>query len=227
MTDSGDADRPLGRLERAAGAAGLLFALLLTSSLLLFNTLPAVSDPNALVAWFDDVALRFRVAGYYLVPFSGVAFFWFMAAIRERASTRSDRFFDTIFLCSGAVFVGMLFAASSSTVSLLESPQIGAVFAPTDETIRAGRLSSFGFFYIFAARAAGVFTIVTSGMLLRSKLLPRWVGLLGLGVGLVLLLGMGFFRYFIYLFPMWVAVVSLVFIVVVGRDRSTAEPTEL
>lgn len=218
MTEPDIVRGPLSRFERGAGFAGLLFALLMTAALLLFNTLPTASEGSTLDEWLaNGAASRFRLAGYYVVPFAGVAFMWFMAAIRERGSIRSDRFFDTIFLISGAVFVAMLYAGVGATASLLAAPQIGEAFEPTEETIRTGRLLGFALFNIFAARAAGVFAMVTSGMLLRSKIFPRWVGLLGVGIALVLLLGTGFFRWFIYLFPAWIALVSLVFLVVFSR----------
>ena len=215
---------PLRLFERAAVVAGLLFAVLMVVGMLLFNTLPAADEAGALDAWFfDEAAFRVRLAGFYIIPLAGVAFIWFMAAMRERSGIRSDRFFDTIFLVSGAVFVAMLFAGLAAIASLLEAPLLGDAFAPTEETIRSGRLLGFAFFNIFAARAAGVFTMVTSGMLLRSKLFPRWVGLLGMGIALVLLLGTGFFRWFIYLFPAWVAFTSVVLLVVLSKPSVEAE----
>jgi hypothetical protein len=227
MVDSGTTKGPLRRFEHAAAIAGLLFAVLMTASLLLFNTLPSPAAPGDLERWFVETATpRLRLVDFYLVPFAGVAFMWFMAAIRERGSLRTDRFFDTIFLISGAVFVATLFGGVAGTASLLEAPQIGAAFSPTEETIRSGRLMGFAFFNIYAARAAGVFTMVTAGMLLRSEPFPRWLGLVSIGIALVLLLGVAYSLWFIYLFPAWTALVSVTYLVVFRGRPAVAEGSD-
>ena len=47
-----------------------------------------------------------------LVPFAGVAFLWFIAALRDRLGQLEDRFFATVFFGSGILFLGTLFLAS-------------------------------------------------------------------------------------------------------------------
>jgi hypothetical protein len=41
------------------------------------------------------------LVGLYLAPFAGIAFLWFIAAIRSQLGEREDRFFATVFLGSG------------------------------------------------------------------------------------------------------------------------------
>ena len=48
------------------------------------------------------------------MPFSGIAFVWFIAVIRNRIGDREDQFFGTVFLGSGLLFVAMLFAAAAA-----------------------------------------------------------------------------------------------------------------
>jgi hypothetical protein len=215
MDESTPVKGPLTRMEQAAGYAGLLFAALFAGGLIAFNTLPDPGASESLSTWFDQhFAPRLTFVGLYIVPFAGIAFLWFMAAVRQRGGIRTDRFFDTVFLGSGFVFVAMLFGGVAVAVSTVAPHSMGSAFAPTEETIRVARLLSFAFFNIYAARAAGVFTMVTSGMLLRSERFPSWLGLIGAAVAGALLLGVSFFGYLIYLFPAWIALASTVFLVV-------------
>jgi MFS family permease len=39
-----------------------------------------------------------------LIPFAGIAFFWFTGVIRDHIGDREDRFFATVFLGSGIAF---------------------------------------------------------------------------------------------------------------------------
>jgi hypothetical protein len=48
----------------------------------------------------------------YLVPFVGIAFLWFIGAQHDRLGELEDRFFATVFLGSGRLFLTMLFASA-------------------------------------------------------------------------------------------------------------------
>ena len=57
----------------------------------------------------------------YLVPFAGLAFLWFIGAVRDRIGAAEDRFFATVFLGTGLLFVAMLFIAAALAGGLLET----------------------------------------------------------------------------------------------------------
>ena len=48
-----------------------------------------------------------------LVPFAGIAFLWFIGVLRDRLGDQEDRFFATVFLGSGLLFLAMLFASAA------------------------------------------------------------------------------------------------------------------
>src|SRR5207248_2003264 len=48
-----------------------------------------------------------------LIPFAGIAFLWFVGAVRDRIGEREDRFFATVFFGSGLLFVAMLFVGAA------------------------------------------------------------------------------------------------------------------
>jgi len=49
---------------------------------------------------------RIALVGVDLAPFAGIAFLWFIAVVRNLIGDREDRFFATVFLDSGLLFVG-------------------------------------------------------------------------------------------------------------------------
>jgi hypothetical protein len=48
-----------------------------------------------------------------MVPFAGIAYLWFIAVLRDLIGDHEDRFFATVFIGSGLLFLAMLFAASA------------------------------------------------------------------------------------------------------------------
>ena len=78
------------------------------------------ADPTAAREWLTDSGRRHAVLlAVNLVPFAGIAFLWFIGAVRDRLGDREDRFFATVFLGSGLVFVAMMFAAAAVAGSLV------------------------------------------------------------------------------------------------------------
>ena len=206
---------PLGlKTPRAAGVAGLLFAALFTASILITWSVafPAttgfLADLGRLVG--DDAS----IVSAYLVPFAGIAFLWFIGVVRDRIGIYEDKLFATVFLGSGVVFVALLFSSAAVLAALQFMTR------PTDATTELGRLIGRALFYMYGARAAGVFTIVTSTIALRTEATPKWAAFVGLGVGLVLLLTTQSFDMAILLFPAWVALVSVLLLVQSPRETT-------
>jgi hypothetical protein len=72
---------------------------------------------------------------------------------------------------------------------------------------------------------AAVFTISTSTIALRLRLVPRWLALLGHATALILLVGVGLVAWLELLFPGWVFVLSVhILVVAFRRGSETAEP---
>jgi len=117
-----DGDEPISRslrTPRAAAIAGVLFALLLAATLALIR-LATPSDAGEVGAWLNDPSRnRMIVLALELVPFEGIAFLWFLGVVRDRIGQREDRFFATVFLGSGLLFVALLFVASAVTAAFL------------------------------------------------------------------------------------------------------------
>jgi hypothetical protein len=211
------------RAPRAAGVAGLLFAVLFVTALLLFRSTVgvrhSVAELQRLVA-ADDVGSV--MAGIYLVPFAGVAFLWFMAVVRDAIGEREDKFFATAFLGSGLVFVAMLFAGAVAFAGPVIGRSFGVGGVPSPDAIDLARSMGYAFMFVFATKMAGVFTIVTSTIGRRLARWPRWLSIYGYVSALVLVFSVTYNEMIIALFPLWVATVSVYILVAVKRGETSA-----
>jgi len=199
------------RAPRAAGVAGLVFALLFISVLVLVRA-PTAAPGETLSTWYasDDARTRIVLMGLYAIPLAGVAFLWFIGAVRARIGSREDQLFATVFLGSGLLFVAMLFAAAATASALA----LRLDMLTADATIEPGVMQfsqalTYSLLYVYAARAAGVFMIVTSTIAIRAAAIPRVVGFIGYAIALALLLSIQQFKLVMTLFPLWVALLSI------------------
>jgi hypothetical protein len=203
------------RTPRAAAIAGILFALLLVAALVLVR-IGAPSDSGDTGSWLTDPRRRRLVAlALNLVPFAGIAFLWFIGVVRDRIGQSEDRFFATVFLGSGLLFVGMLFVATAMAAGLLAAA--GGRTGPPDEIW--GQRIVVIVINTFAMRMAAVFTISTATIGLRTGFMPRWIGLSGYAIALVLLLAIGITPWVRLLFPFWILLLSLDMLVESLRGR--------
>src|SRR6202011_5516661 len=118
------------------------------------------ADPTEPGVWLADPSFRnwVRIA-LGLVPFTGIAFLWFMAVLRNRIGLLEDRLFATVFLGSGLLFVAMLFAAVSVAGGLLDS--FAAGLPDQNATYRLGRSTAYALMNTFGTRMSAVFMFVT------------------------------------------------------------------
>ena len=215
--------RGAARSGQAAGVAGLIFSALLFAGLILFARIPHPTPGQDLAVWFEqEASSTFALVGLYIIPFAGITFLWFMAVLRDYAGSRADRFFDTVMLGSGFTFVAMLFAGGAAHVTGLGRASGGGAVDVTSEMVGYSRSLGFALTNVYGARAAGVFMMVSSSIMLRTGFLPRWLAALGIALALVLLLGTAYFQYFVFLFPAWVALTSIAILVVLQRNPDAA-----
>jgi hypothetical protein len=213
---TGPAIRAELRTPRSAAVAGIVFALILATVIALFRAAgPGAEDS---VAWLGDDGRRDQVKlALNLVPFAGIAFLWFIGVIRARLGDREDQLFSTVFLGSGLLFVVTLFLGSAAIAALL-LVQIGP--GETDlGTVRVVQEFATGLLATFGSRMAAVFVISVTSVGMRTRLVPRWMVVLGYGVALLLMLSPPVSRWSQMLFPAWVFVVSLYFLVASPRSR--------
>jgi len=205
----------------ASGAiAGLVFGgILITVMVLLRTALPPSGSPAT--TWVDVAEQRDAVElALNLIPFAGIAFLWFMAVIRARLGSAEDRFFETVFLGSGLIFVALLFTSAAAVKSALVLTDTG-VGLPRDLAAFAWTFSSIAL-DSFALRMAAVFTISVASMGRRTGTVPRWLAITGYLVGILLLVSPLLPNLTQFLFPGWVVLISIY--ILVGRGRTPESP---
>jgi hypothetical protein len=200
-------DRSRLTTPRAAAIAGVLFSVLLIASLLLIrSSIPG--DPRDTGAWLSSNARRVTLA-LNLVPFAGIAFLWFIGVVRDRLGEHEDRFFATVFLGSGLLFLAMLFASAAIAGGIIvafgESPATFAESGP----YAFGRALTYVALNTYAMRMAGVFMISSCTLFLRTRVTPRWIAYVGYLLALALLLTISHYAWTSLLFPLWVLLISV------------------
>jgi hypothetical protein len=208
------------RTPRAAAVAGIVFSLLLISSLVLLR-ISSPGDTGIAGVWLTDPARRTAVAvALNLVPFAGIAFLWFMGVVRDRIGRHEDRFFATVFLGSGLLFVGMLFVAAAFGGGLVaESSRTSG--PPGADTLTLGRDATSILLNVYAMRMAAVFTLTTVTIARRTRIVSGWLGPAGLVSALILLVGVGISAWVELLFPAWILALSID--ILIAGPRAAAE----
>jgi hypothetical protein len=215
--------RPLTDLRlktpRAAAAAGIVFSLLLgTAYILIRISIPA--DPSDGGAWLEERANTVALA-LSLVPIAGIAFLWFIGVLRDRMGQLEDRFFSTVFLGSGLLYLAMTFVSAALAGGLLTSYSLEA-----DKLIDSGlytfsRAVMWRISNVYAIRMAGVFMISLGTISVRTRILHRGLALLTYALALFLLVSIGLSLWVTLIFPGWVLVVS-VYILALNLRRQGA-----
>jgi hypothetical protein len=195
------------RAPRAGAIAGIVFSILFIISLVLIRiSVPAT--PGDAGTWLSHSVKSIRLA-LDLLPFAGIAFLWFIGVMRDRMGEKEDRFFATVFLGSGLLFLAMIFTYSGVLGGL-----IMAYAAIPGKLIDSGiytfaRTVAYQIAAVYAVRMAAVFMISTCTLAIRIAMFPRWMAFLGYGLALLLLLRSGRLYWDPLVFPLWVLVISV------------------
>jgi len=128
--------------------------------------------------------------------------------VRDRIGQREDRFFASVFLGSGLLFVAMLFAGAAFAGGLIADVAARSA-VPGPDTLAISRQITGLLLRVYAMRMAAVFTISTATITLRTKVIPRWIGMLGFAVAAVLLVSVGLTPWVELLFPAWILLLSI------------------
>ncbi len=208
--DSGpfQAGSPL-RTPRAAAVAGIVFSVLLITSLVLLRV-STPADTGKAGVWLTDSRRRAAVAAALnLVPFAGIAFLWFVGVLRDRIGRHEDRFFATVFLGSGLLFVAMMFVAAAVGGGLIAAAASRHSGSGNANSLALGRNVTQTLVDVYGIRMAAVFTLTTVTIARRTQFVSRWLGYAGLVTAVLLLIGTSVSVWLELLFPAWVLALSL------------------
>lgn len=223
MTDSDGGAVVFG--ARTAPWAGVAFALLMGASLIIISHAPGVrASDDAVNSFYAGSRLYpLQVTVLYLLPVAGVCFLWFVGVLRYRLRlVEGSRLglVATVQYAAGVIFLALLFASGAGLGSGVAVKLSGAAL-PSAASLRQVLALSDAMLYIYASKAAAMFTLTTSVVGLRTGTLHRWLGCTGLLVAAVLMFATSLSLAFVLVFPGWVLVVSLYQL----RRRHAGAPT--
>jgi hypothetical protein len=205
---------------RSAAVAGILFSVLMIICLVLVRISVPV-DPRDAGAWLASDGRTVRVA-LNLLPFSGVAFLWFVGVVRDRIGEYEDRLFSTVFLGSGLLFLAMLFTSAATAGGVIAAFETMPQQMIESGLYGYGRATTYELTNTYAIKMAGVFMISTCTLFLRLKLAPRWIVYLGYALALFLLLSIGYISWISLVFPVWTLLISVYILIENYRTGPTS-----
>jgi hypothetical protein len=209
---------------RAAAAAGVLFALLFGATLILIRVkMPEGVGDSA--EWLDWQKGGISAATK-LMPFAGITFLWFIGVVRDNLGRYEDRFFASVLLGSGLLFLAMMFL-STAVAGALVATDTGVTDAAAHVAVIAfGKMIVVSAAKTYAIRMAAVFMISLATIWLKTGLMPRWLVVVSYFVAFGLLIAGDVSMWLTLAFPAWVLVVSALILVRAGyidEQRGTRE----
>lgn len=196
------------RSIEAAALAGLAYAALFLTSTYLLLRAPRSTTDATYVSWHTDVSnQRSTVIALNMMAVGMIAFVWFVAVIRRRVGERENRFFGTVFLGSALLLAGTQMIA----YILLATPTMSAYrsdVVPGENDVALWQASGLTLLTVVGTRLEAVFIISTTTVGRLSEAMPKQVLWLGYLAGAVLLIVPLSTTLLIWLFPLWVIVVS-------------------
>jgi len=194
--------------------AGVLFALLFGATLILIRVkMPeGVGDSTE---WLDSQKDGILTATK-LMPFAGITFLWFIGVVRDNLGRYEDRFFASVVLGSGLLFLAMMFVSTAVAAALVVTNAGVTDPAAHVEVIAFGRMIVVSAAKTYAIRMAAVFMISLATIWLKTGLMPRWLVAVSYLVALGLLIAGDVSMWLTLAFPVWVLIVSALILLRAG-----------
>jgi hypothetical protein len=213
----------LADLRKAAmltALVGFAHAALFLIAILMFSQAPGTraSDAEVIDFYSSNDRRWVLMAGLYLLPFAGIAYIWFIVALRAWARgyiRRENALLSNVQLVAGIIYTGLLFVASASS-------SVSATVAEFDDQIDpalARQFPQFGnaLLLVFAMRMAAMFVLTTTNIMRTTGLFPKWFTIAGYLVAAFLLFSASLEAWLVVVLPLWI--VAFCAIVVVRARR--------
>jgi len=199
---------------RAAAVAGVLFALLFGTALVLIRmALPEGAQPGS--QWLVAGSHNIKIAAT-IMPFAGIAFLWFIGVVRDGFGGYEDKFFSSVFIGSGLLFLSMMFVTMAVGAGLAATNSLVVDPAAQSAVATFGQMVLLAVSKTYALRMAAVFMVSLATIWLKTGLMPRWLVIVTYLVALALILASEVSMWLALAFPIWVLVVSVLLLVRAG-----------
>lgn len=202
-----------------AGCAGLLFAALFTTGLVLVHQAPGLAASDAAYAGFygGGSGGTLVTLGLYVVPFAGIACLWHMIATRTLLQVLRPGSWAQIphwlQLASGVLFVCLLFTGTAAVGAVALLTRFSGAPLPAPDVARALTAVGYAMVFVYGVRAAGMYMITTTQLARSAGALPRGTALISYLAAAFLLVSTTFHPAILLVFPAWVLLFSIVLLV--------------
>lgn len=202
------------RTGDAAAVSGIAFACLSATSFSMLFALPAImASDSEIIAFYRKSGAESRaLIALNLMVIAVIGFLWFVGVIRNRMGEREPKLFSTVFFGGGILMsAGLLFGTA-----VLAAPSImlevgGRVPDPGPASMT--RAVGIAVLIGVVPKVQAVFMFSTGSLGLRTGTLPRWLIVVTILSATGLLINISFFTPSVYVFPVWVVLVSIVLLV--------------
>lgn len=213
------------RLTRWAPLSGIGFVALWIAAFVLLAGEEGESDAAIVAHYADDSNRGQDVIAFDLIVAAALCFLGFLAVLRNRleatkggrASLAAAAFgagiaATTLWLVAGVFWMAVAYTANETNE-----------FRVDPDTQRL--VSEMAYLFFVAGAYASILVVLGTSLALRTRLLPKWLGVLGLVVAVSLLGALGVFPFFLFLG--WVLIVSVVLLVRPSGAVAAGEPARL
>jgi hypothetical protein len=213
------------RSPRSAALAGIVFSLLMISSMILLYRSATATLADIDIEWLESWSGAASVV-LVLVPFAGIAFLWFTGVMRDLMGDLEDKFFSTVFLGSGIILVVMMYVWAGTVGAVFGTYALAAEVSVDRDVYLYGLAFMNQILGNYFLRMAAVYMLSIGSLWTRTKVVPRWMVIVTYIVGLGFLLFAGILREARFLFPAWVLLVSVYILIVNYRRTQDQEGQE-
>jgi hypothetical protein len=202
-------------LERIAPIAGVLFFLfgLVATLLTLIDSPDFDATGEEILPYFEDDTGRILV-GVFLYALASFVFLFFLGGFRQllRAAEGGTGWLSNTALAAGIGGIAVLAASNA--------PSFVAALRADDEELTPDAAQTLfdlgGGLYVFALPLMAAFIVAAGILIARTGVFARWLGWVGVAIGITLLVPFISFITF-GLLVIWVLVVSVIWL---GRGRA-------
>ena len=212
-TTRGTAWRRRATSIEVAAVAGVLCAVCWSLSLRGLFSRPPLDATRAEIARYYEETAHGRVGLLLgLVVVGTIAYLWFVGVVRGRLGRYETRLVGTVFLGGSVLLTGLVLVGAS----MLAAPSLLVDVtrrAPDPGAIELLRAQSVVVLRVFAPRIATLVMFSTAALARKSHALPGWLVAVTYVVGVVEFVNVTIAQPTLYLFPAWIALVSVVLLV--------------
>ncbi len=212
------------KTPRAAAIAGIVFSVLFIAAFSMLR-ISVPSDPGEPGEWLKT-STRLVNFALNLFPLAGIAFLWFVGALRDRLGELEDRFFATVFLGSSLLFLALLFILAALIGAVILTFATDSQVLTSAPTFKLARTLTYNLVNIYLIKMAAVFMFSTSTVITYTGIAPRWVAYLGFVLALLLLFGSSYLSWVFVAFPFWVFLISICLLTDEFRRRGRTSNTK-